>query len=153
MPFYLVYTSLPRIEMSKAKLDEITRISIRNNRKSGITGILLGIEGRYLQFLEGEDEAVLQLFERIKQDPRHYELNKWVQGHSDERVFSDWSMASWLLTNEELKSIKALNEIRQLLKDPEQENYASGRFLEMIKNVMESWIAHGEERFPRSNHA
>ena len=152
MPFYLVYTSLPRIEMSKSTLDEITRISIRNNRKKGITGILLGIESRYLQFLEGDEEEVLQLFERIKQDPRHYELNKWVQGHSDERVFSDWSMASWLLTNEELKSIKALNEIRQLLKDPEQENYASGRFLEMIKNLMESWIAHGEERFPRSNH-
>lgn len=152
MPFYLVYTSLPRIEMSKSTLDEITRISIRNNRKKGITGILLGIESRYLQFLEGDEEDVLQLFERIKQDPRHYELNKWVQGHSDERIFSDWSMASWLLTNEELKSIKALNEIRQLLKDPEQENYASGRFLEMIKNLMESWIAHGEERFPRSNH-
>ena len=152
MPFYLVYTSLPRIEMSKSTLDEITRISIRNNRKKGITGILLGIESRYLQFLEGDEEEVLQLFERIKQDPRHYELNKWVQGHSDERIFSDWSMASWLLTNEELKSIKALNEIRQLLKDPEQENYASGRFLEMIKNLMESWIAHGEERFPRSNH-
>ena len=152
MPFYLVYTSLPRIEMSKSTLDEITRISIRNNRKKGITGILLGIESRYLQFLEGDEEEVLQLFERIKQDPRHYELNKWVQGHSDERIFSAWSMASWLLTNEELKSIKALNEIRQLLKDPEQENYASGRFLEMIKNLMESWIAHGEERFPRSNH-
>ena len=152
MPFYLVYTSLPRIEMSKSTLDEITRISIRNNRKKGITGILLGIESRYLQFLEGDEEDVLQLFERIKQDPRHYELNKWVQGHSDERIFSDWSMASWLLTNEELKNIKALNEIRQLLKDPQQENYASGRFLEMIKNLMESWIAHGEERFPRSNH-
>ena len=152
MPFYLVYTSLPRIEMSKSTLEEITRISIRNNRKKGITGILLGIESRYLQFLEGDEEDVLQLCERIKQDPRHYELNKWVQGHSDERVFSDWSMASWLLTNEELKSIKALNEIRQLLKDPQQENYASGRFLEMIKNLMESWIAHGEERFPRSNH-
>ena len=152
MPFYLVYTSLPRIEMSKSTLDEITRISIRNNRKKGITGILLGIESRYLQFLEGDEEEVLQLFERIKQDPRHYELNKWVQGHSDERIFSDWSMASWLLTNEELKNIKALNEIRQLLKDPQQENYASGRFLEMIKNLMESWIAHGEERFPRSNH-
>lgn len=152
MPFYLVYTSLPRIEMSKSTLDEITRISIRNNRKKGITGILLGIESRYLQFLEGDEEEVLQLFERIKQDPRHYELNKWVQGHSDERIFSDWSMASWLLTNEELKSIKALNEIRQLLKGQEQENHASGRFLEMIKNLMESWIAHGEERFPSPNH-
>ena len=152
MPFYLVYTSQPRIEMSKSTLEEITRISIKNNRKRGITGILLGIENRYLQFLEGDEKEVLQLFERIKQDPRHYEINKWVQGYSEERIFSEWSMASWLLTNEELKNINALDEIRRLLRNPEQVNNASGRFLEMIKNLMETWIAHGEGRYQRPNY-
>ena len=107
------------------------------------------MENRYLQFLEGEEEAVIELFEKIKKDPRHYEVNKWVQGHTDQRVFSDWSMASWMLSSEELQKNKALDEIREFLEDSDKTNYPSGRFLGMIKNLMESWIVHGSERFQR----
>jgi len=151
MPFYLVYTSHPRTQMSKDTLEEIAALSRKKNSQKNITGMLLGIENRYLQYLEGKEEEVITLFGRIKQDPRHYEVNKWIQGNTDKRIFSQWSMASWMLSKKELESIKGLGEIREYLDSPKHINYPPGRFLEMIKNLMESWITHGSERIHRSN--
>ena len=146
MIFYLVYTSLPRAEMSPDLLDQIAQSSIERNSKKGITGILLGIEGRYLQYLEGDQGEVLNLFETLKQDGRHYEVHKWVQGNADKRIFSDWSMASWMLTNKEIEELKGVSEIRNFLENPKSNEYPSQRFIEMMKNLLDSWIAHESER-------
>lgn len=140
MPFYLVYTSLPRIEMSRSTLDDITRLSIRKNNKKGITGMLLGIENRYLQYLEGDEVDILELFNRIKQDPRHYEVNKWIQGNTDKRIFSEWSMASWMLSNQEINNLPALKDIDVFLSNRENQEISSTRFIEMMKTVLETWL-------------
>lgn len=146
MIFYLVYTSLPRTEMTSEVLEDIAKSSARNNKKNGITGILLGIEGRYLQYLEGEKSAVLDLFEKLKSDGRHYEVHKWIQGNAKKRIFSDWSMASWMLTNKEIDQLKGVSEIKNFLSSNSGTEYPSHRFLEMMKNLLDSWIAHEPER-------
>ena len=71
MVFYLIYTSTPRSPISREVLEEITAVSNKNNRRRGITGMLLGIENKFLQYLEGDEEEVMKLFEKIKSDPRH----------------------------------------------------------------------------------
>lgn len=68
MVFFLIYTSSPRGQMTPQVLEEITQSSQKNNAKKGITGMLLGIENKYLQYLEGEEKDVLQLMEKIKTD-------------------------------------------------------------------------------------
>ncbi|MEM0941898.1 MAG: BLUF domain-containing protein [Bacteroidota bacterium] len=152
MIFYLVYTSIPRTEMSAKVLEDIARSSARNNKSKGITGILLGIEGRYLQYLEGAHKNVLDLFEKLKQDGRHYEIHKWIQGFAEQRIFSEWSMASWMLSNKQISELKSVSEIRDFLDSPKSKNYPSQRFLEMMKNLLDSWIAHEPERSRKLKH-
>lgn len=135
--------------MTSDVLDEITQKSILNNQKVGITGMLLGIENRYLQYLEGEESEVRNLLQTIKKDGRHYEITQWVSGVSEERIFSDWSMGSWLMSNAELEKLSALEEIRAFLKSPESQSNSSKKFITMMDGLLKTWIEHEPERAVR----
>ena len=49
----LVYVSAASWAMSNAELNEILDVSRRNNRQSGVTGMLLHLDRGFLQVLEG----------------------------------------------------------------------------------------------------
>lgn len=146
MVFYLVYTSLPRAEMTPEILSEISAISIENNKENNITGMLLGIENRYLQYLEGDQSAVLKLYNKIKLDGRHHSVTEWISGKAEKRIFGEWSMASWMLSSNELKSHPGLSDINTFLSSTANKNISSERFIEMMKNLLESWISYQEEK-------
>lgn len=135
--------------MTKEVLDEITEKSIQNNKITGITGMLLGIENRYLQYLEGEEEAVRTLIQKIKKDGRHYEMTQWVSGFSASRIFNDWSMGSWLMSNQDLENLTALKDIRSFLTNPNSHNNSSKKFITMMDGLLKTWIEHEPERAVR----
>ena len=136
--------------MSIELLEEITAKSIENNKKAGITGMLLGIENRYLQYLEGKEPVVKGLMETIKKDGRHHEINQWLQGHTQERIFSDWSMGSWMLSNEKLKKLSAIKEIEDFLAEQWNEaTQSKNLFLKMMQDLIRTWIKHEPERATR----
>lgn len=89
----ITYVSTATKTVSKAELDQISTASIRNNAKAGVTGILLLCGNFFFQILEGEEESVDQVLERIRCDTRHQDLQilkvEKVQG---QREFADWSM-------------------------------------------------------------
>lgn len=90
----LVYRSLSRISHEDVPaLDAIFRTSIRNNRKTGITGCLALPDGHFVQVIEGRTAAVDRLMSRIVADDRHDQikvLGRWpVRG----RLFIGWAMA------------------------------------------------------------
>lgn len=132
--------------MTLESLQKISQTSQENNPKSGITGMLLGIENKYLQYLEGDEEEVEQLFSKIKNDPRHTEVRQWIKGFSEERIFSEWSMASWLLSNEELDKLDSLKELKEFVEAPENGELQSKRFLGMMHGLLTTWVHHEDER-------
>ena len=91
--FYIIYTSTTTVPPTEADLAQILLSSDRNNGRDGITGLLLYHDGSYVQMLEGEEDTVMQTFERIARDPRHYEVRKLGFGNSEGRYFPDWRMA------------------------------------------------------------
>jgi hypothetical protein len=58
---------------------------------AGITGMLLYVEGGFMQVLEGEDEAVAAVYARICNDKRHWNTQVLLDRHAP-RAFRDWSM-------------------------------------------------------------
>jgi hypothetical protein len=87
----LLYTSNTNRDLSEKVLADILTASRRNNKARGITGLLLYIDGGFLQVLEGPDEDVQETFLRIKQDTRHWDT-KVLLDRQAERAFADWSM-------------------------------------------------------------
>lgn len=91
--FQLVYISTARQPISNEMLETILGSSRRNNSEAGVTGLLVAGSRRFLQALEGPEQAVLDTYARIKTDPRHHALVLLTGRSADSRAFGDWSMA------------------------------------------------------------
>ena len=88
----LIYISTARSELSKAELEGVLRTSRRNNAVVGVTGLLVVGGRRFLQALEGPADAVVQTYDRIKADGRHFAAVILDNRPIAERSFPDWAM-------------------------------------------------------------
>jgi len=89
----LVYTSMSDIHAEPDDVKDILASSERNNKLTEITGLLLYDGDRYIQILEGEPEKVDDLFEKIRSDSRHVEIELLHKGPISGRSFQNWRMA------------------------------------------------------------
>jgi hypothetical protein len=89
----IVYISTARRPLSDNELESVLATSRRNNQAAQISGLLVAGGRRFLQALEGPDEAVAATFERIKADPRHFAVVPLSIKHVEAREFGAWSMA------------------------------------------------------------
>lgn len=88
----LLYISTSRSRVTQPVIDEILRVSRRNNATAGVTGLLIAGGNRFLQVLEGDDLAVSRTFDRIQRDDRHFAMVQLAKQTIIERSFGSWSM-------------------------------------------------------------
>ena len=87
------YISRSASRLSVEEVEEIRTVSARNNRREGITGVLVETGGLFFQVIEGPEASVDRLYKRIGDDPRHKELFLLnVMHRVDSRLFPDWAM-------------------------------------------------------------
>ena len=107
----LTYTSRARLDLTARDLSEIHAAARHLNALDGITGLLVFDGTRFLQILEGGGEAIDNLVERLRRDPRHSALEIRDERPVGERSFPGWSMellnvsAGYLEARTELESI------------------------------------------------
>lgn len=109
--YHLVYTSHAAKPLSEADLIALLKESRLFNREHGITGMLLYIQGKFIQVLEGSKDEVIQIFDRIATDPRHIRVAVISEGDSPNRIFKDWSMGFRRLTKEEANELSGFKDI------------------------------------------
>lgn len=66
--------------------------SRRNNAKNEIVGGLYYGDDQFFQYLEGEEEAVGRLYDRIARDERHRNVVILLEEPIKQRTFTNWSM-------------------------------------------------------------
>jgi hypothetical protein len=95
--YQLSYISKNMIEGDKqilqSQIESILTSASNNNVKLGITGALLYSGGYFCQVIEGEEDNLESIFETIQQDSRHAEITVLNFEKTNERNFSEWSMA------------------------------------------------------------
>src|ERR1700759_1632062 len=91
--FQLVYISTALQPITAEKRAQILSASRRNNAANRVTGLLVAGKRRFLQALEGPEQAVLDTYARIKGDGRHHALVLLTGRSVEHRAFGDWSMA------------------------------------------------------------
>jgi Sensors of blue-light using FAD len=69
-------------------VQQIIGVAIRRNREVGLSGLLLTVQGHFVQALEGNVDAVRATYARISMDPRHRDLHIISQGLVETRLFS-----------------------------------------------------------------
>ena len=88
----LTYTSLAKLDLTAEDLNAIHRTARELNSLDGITGLLVFNGTHFLQIIEGTDQAINDLVERLRRDPRHGGFEIRDERRVDARSFPDWSM-------------------------------------------------------------
>lgn len=88
----LIYASTA-IDLNKKDIDDILHTAQSHNQSKMITGALCFNHNRFLQCLEGGRSAVNRLYSKIAADPRHKDVLLLDYRTTNERMFSEWSMA------------------------------------------------------------
>ncbi len=87
------YISHQAQALSDEEISQIGSISSENNRRDGITGVLIYVGGLFFQIIEGEEAAVDRLYAKIFNDPRHNNVLCLKSEHEvATRLFPQWLM-------------------------------------------------------------
>lgn len=126
--FQLLYISAAVHDFTEEELNELLLKARQNNESMGVSGMLLFHEGSFIQALEGEEQSVKALYEKIAQDKRHTETLVMFTGMVAERDFDGWSMGFYRSNQ---SSAKNLEEFRNFMSDgfrsPHQDGGSSAR--------------------------
>jgi hypothetical protein len=88
----LIYVSSAVKLFSETELLDLLDKARSNNGALDITGMLLYRDGNFMQLLEGPEQVVTSLVQKIKRDPRHRGFQTLLQQTKDTREFGDWQM-------------------------------------------------------------
>jgi len=90
---FLLYVSQAPKSSSTEEDAEVLRRKIRDTRPPHeVTGILIYRRGYFMQYLEGHNTDVSELFWKLRGNVNHYNVRVLSQGVAKERRFSDWSI-------------------------------------------------------------
>jgi hypothetical protein len=90
--YHLGYVSTESRDMSRQDLHDILATARRANSERDLTGILLHRQDSFFQVLEGDRDAVHEIFERIRRDSRHHRIKVLFDEPVDTREFAEWQM-------------------------------------------------------------
>jgi adenylate cyclase len=135
----LIYISKISRHLSLEEIQQIAEISIRNNQRDNITGVLLCLQGLFFQMLEGEDEKVDKLYEKILVDDQHTDiLCLETEYHITERKFPDWAMKTINLNENTDLIIQPIKSLLQTVTESHRvlEKYMPPRVIHIINQGM-----------------
>ena len=102
----IMYSSVMPKNLDEKELNLLLAQSVANNKRDDITGVLMVDRALYIQYIEGPQEAVRALWQRIGQDTRHHLI---VQLYEEEglqpRLFGQWAMLRGNASRAEMLSL------------------------------------------------
>ncbi|MFM7429455.1 MAG: BLUF domain-containing protein [Flammeovirgaceae bacterium] len=107
LTYHLVYISYAIPPSDEAELLNQAR---NHNKKEEITGMLLHVNGKFIQVLEGDQRKVKQLYHRIENDERHKRVTLLLEGESANRIFDKWSMGFKNLSDTDFKNLSGFQD-------------------------------------------
>ena len=90
--FQTIYVSAATDQLKLADLPEILIRARDNNKKFGISGLLIFHEDTFVQVLEGPKLEIEVLLKKIESDPRHKNMKILLRKELEEKEFDHWAM-------------------------------------------------------------
>ena len=88
----LTYTSVARPGLEPADVRDIHQTARHLNALDGVTGLLVYNGHKFLQVIEGAENAIDDLLQRLQADPRHVSLTVENRRIIERREFQHWAM-------------------------------------------------------------
>jgi hypothetical protein len=100
----ITYVSSAVRQFRESTLLDLVEQCQANNKRLGITGVLVYSDGNFMQVIEGPDLVTHALYDRIKIDDRHRDVTTVNIQALEARVFQGWSMAYNIVAPRALRS-------------------------------------------------
>lgn len=91
--YRVIYSSVAAVSMPNEELERILTTARSANEEQDITGVLIYVDGTFLQVLEGEKAALGPVIGRIVCDRRHRHITFLHVDETDSRTLAQWRMA------------------------------------------------------------
>ena len=104
----IIYVSSANHLFPNHELQELLHSARENNRRVGVTGVLLYNDGNFMQCIEGPKKELFELYEKIGKSTRHHGIIELVNESIEEREFGDWDMGFALANAPEFLSIAGM---------------------------------------------
>jgi hypothetical protein len=88
----LIYRSVAAWALNPAELQHLLDVARGRNEREALTGLLVYQRGRFVQWLEGPQDALQAVWASIQRDPRHTEVERLHSPRLSQRLFPDWRM-------------------------------------------------------------
>jgi len=102
---HLIYLSWAAVPLTDKELQQLLVHARRRNTELAITGVLLYGNERFLQVLEGEENAVQEVYAHIRRDTRHTNILTFVNKPVAQRAFTEWAMAFQPVTPQQMEEV------------------------------------------------
>ena len=96
MIYQISYISRSTSKLTPRELKGLEKEAAEKNTRLNVTGLLVYDGFHFFQYIEGDHNTIVELYERIKKDDRHTSVTTVSEGPSQERLFPDWAMRSFL---------------------------------------------------------
>jgi hypothetical protein len=96
MIFHISYISRSTEKMNLDQLSILEAEASSKNLGHGITGFLVYDGFHFFQYIEGDKEAIENLYAKIEQDDRHASVTQLSCGDVPHRLLPGWSMKSFM---------------------------------------------------------
>lgn len=104
----IMYTSSSEVE--NVDLNELISDARVINQECGVSGFFLCHINGFVQVLEGQEEVVSGIMNRILKDTRHRDITVKVNEYIEQRLFPNWAMG--LITVNDISAF--FNEVNDL---------------------------------------
>lgn len=121
----LMYVSAATHEVNSQVLEQILEVSRRNNPQDDVTGLLLYIDGGFLQILEGPRDSIYRVYQRIARDPRHDSHCILLDRETDCRLFPGWTMGFDRITSDQKETAGVFAITRKAIEEAVSEAQAA----------------------------
>lgn len=88
----IVYHSKASVNFSELDLLYLLAESRARNRAESVTGVLVFDRGQFFQWIEGPNLPLQRIWNSIRQDPRHADIQVLADTSIPMRLFQDWHM-------------------------------------------------------------
>lgn len=136
MLYELIYRSTAKSTLTDQDLKDILETARNFNEANHLTGCLLYHKGQFLQLLEGDFQTLLDLYERIKHDKRHHDFLLLHMKETNQRIYTDWTMAFKSLEQNDLSNYSAVTTFTELETEEEESSMAKSLFKAISSDIV-----------------
>lgn len=92
MPHRVIFQSRVARKLRAPDLLVLHNLCRRENTELGVTGVMVYHDGLFFQVLEGDEDVLVQMVQRIMNDPRVVGAQVLDHGPIEDRAFPTWRM-------------------------------------------------------------